>query len=319
MKGMKNLTLVKALRENTVDELGYPIILLGLWSGLTGLTWLVMRLGGERVQRNLFSGLAVLGMLATAIAFGQNDLANCASPGVSAWMILRHGEIHTQVDVSSLLLIGCGILLFFGMMSKNAQRVTRAEVNTGSQGDVVRLYAPEWCLKLGKLLSPTQPQPQEALAPETHLEPGLKMQHYDALRAAVITSVSSSVIAFASGMGLPVSTTYVAFAAVVSTGWADRIFERGDAQVKIGRTIWVVFCWFFSAVLAAFATAICAKAISMTFTLGVVLMIAVNLVIRTIMKRRADSQEERLHKETIERKQHLMEDAIVLDDDDDDE
>ena len=242
MKGMKNVGFVKALRENTVDELGYPVILFALWSGLTGLTWLLMRFGGEKVQRNLFSGLAVLGMLATAIAFGQNDLANCASPGVSAWMILRHGEIHTQVDVSSFLLIGCGLLLFFGMMSKDAQRVTRAAVNTGSQGDVVRLYAPQWCLWLGKRLSPRQPHPQEALAPETHLEPGHKVQHYDALRAAVITSVSASVIAFASGMGLPVSTTYVGFAAVVSTGWADRIFERGDAQVKIGRTIWVVFC-----------------------------------------------------------------------------
>lgn len=314
MKGMKNVAFVKALREMTV-ELGYPVILLALWSGLTGLTWLLMHFGGEKIQKNLFSGLAILGMLATAIAFGQNDLANCASPGVSSYMILKHGEIHSQVDVSSLLLVGCGILLFFGMMSKNAQRVTRAEVNTGSQGDVVRLYAPEWCLKLGKVLSPPQPHPQDALAPETPIEPGHKVQHYDALRAAVITSVSSSVIAFASGMGLPVSTTYVAFAAVVSTGWADRIFERGDAHLKIGRTIWVVFCWFFSALLAAVATAVCAKAISVTFTLGIALLIGVNLVIRAAMKRRADIQEERLQEEADARKQNLMDDAIVPDDD----
>ena len=64
-------------------------------------------------------------------------------------------------------------------------------------------------------------------------ETGKKI-HYDTLRASVITGVSASVIAFASGRGLPVSTTYVAFAAVLGTGLSDRVFSRGDADLKIG-------------------------------------------------------------------------------------
>ena len=81
------------------------------------------------------------------------------------------------------------------------------------------------------------------LAPEAALNEAGKKVHYDTLRASVITGVSASVIAFASGRGLPVSTTYVAFAAVLGTGLSDRVFARGDAESKIGRAIWVITWW----------------------------------------------------------------------------
>ena len=191
-----------------------------------------------------------------------------------------------------------------GMTTRNAQRVTRAEVNTGSQGDLVRLYAPQWCISLAKIIVP-KPHPDEALAPEPELTSNKKLQHYDALRAAVITSVTGSVIAFASGLKLPVSTTYVAFAAVIATGWADQIFLRGDASLKMGRTIWVVFCWFFSAFLAAAATGLTAKLISIGGTVGIVAALAVNLTVRTLMKRGADRQENRMQQEANERKKQL--------------
>ena len=103
---------------------------------------------------------------------------------------------------------------------------------------------------------------EASTAPQTEAKDHDEGFHFDALRAAVITSVTGSVIAVASGLGLPVSTTYVSFAAVISTGWADRIFHTGDAVVKMGRTIWVVFCWFFSAFIAALATAIMLHIIS---------------------------------------------------------
>ncbi len=253
IKGMSHVDFVASIQKTTFEALGAPAVLTIVFAVLAFLSWMALRLGGEIIQKNLFAGMAVLGMLATAIAFGQNDLANCASPGVSSLMILQHlGEdvkMLAEVPVSIYLLLLCGVLLALGMATRTAQRVTRAEVNTGSQGDVVRLYAPKWCVTLAKQFIKER-KPDEALAPEPHFTEKHKLQHYDALRAAVITSVSGSVIAFASGMGLPVSTTYVAFAAVIATGWADRIFVRGDAHLKMGRTIWVVFCWFISAFIA---------------------------------------------------------------------
>ncbi|HOL93421.1 MAG TPA: inorganic phosphate transporter [bacterium] len=308
MKGMNNVGFVQVVRSLTFDQLGAPLVLIALWAVLSLAAYIVLNAGGDRFYQKLFAALAVVGMLAIAFAFGQNDLANCASPGVAAFMILRHGEVAPKIDVPSWLLLVCGILLAVGMTTRNAQRVTRAEVNTGSQGDIVRLYAPRWCLWIAqKFVKP--PHPEEALAPEPELDPNKKLQHYDALRAAVITSVSASVIAFASGLGLPVSTTYVAFAAVVATGWADRIFLRGDAALKIGRTIWVVTGWFLSAFIAGLSTAFCAKAISLWGTIGLLVCLAINLTVRYYMKRRADQQEERLMREALERRQQLFKGA----------
>ncbi|MBI1388709.1 MAG: inorganic phosphate transporter [bacterium] len=315
IKGMKNVAFVKSFNAMTLDRLSDSwviVVLIALWAIMSILAWGSLKLGGERLERKLFPGLAVVGMLAIAVAFGQNDLANCTSPGLASIMILRHGELAPQVDVPSWLLLICGLLLFVGMSTRNAQRVTRAQVNTGSQSDVVRLYAPRWCLWLASWITPKQhidesgEVEEEVLAPEAQDPESKKLQHYDALRAAVITSVSASVIAFASGLGLPVSTTYVSFAAVVSTGWADRVFLRGDALIKLGRTIWVITCWFLSAFIAAIATGLSATLISVWGTLGIAIALAVNLIIRSIAKNRAEAQEERLRKEAAERKKIMF-------------
>ncbi|MBN2326229.1 MAG: inorganic phosphate transporter [Candidatus Omnitrophica bacterium] len=308
IKGMKNVAFVKTIRSFTLDELGVPFVLLALWCVLSIIIWAVLQLGGEKFNRHLFSSLAVIGMIAIAIAFGQNDLANCASPGVASYMILRHGELAPEIDVPSWLLLISGLLLALGMTTRNAQRVTRAAVNTGSQGDIVRLYAPNWCIRIASLFAP-KPQPEEALAPKPEIAPSKKLQHYDALRAAVITSVSASVIAFASGMGLPVSTTYVSFAAVVSTGWADKIFQRGDAKLKLGRAIWVVTCWFLSALLAALLTGFCSYMITVLGTIGIIVCLIINLTTRWFMKRKSDQQEERMQQEATERRQKLVGDS----------
>ncbi|MEW6238449.1 MAG: inorganic phosphate transporter [Candidatus Omnitrophota bacterium] len=304
MKGMKNVDFVKFLRKATFDEFGAPLVLFSSWAVMASFVWLLLRIGGDAIRRKLFGGMAVLGMLATAFAFGQNDLANCASPGIAAWMIIKEKHLAYNSNVPLWFLLLCGCLLAMGMATRNAQRVTRAEVNTGSQGDVVRLYAPRWCVGLAKFLLPKQKT--DALAPQPVLdESHRKLQHYDALRAAVITSISGSVIAFASGRGLPVSTTYVAFAAVIATGWADRIFARGDAVLKMGRTIWVVFCWFFSAFLSAVITGMGALVISRFYTIGILVLLAINLLVRYYMDQRANRQEEILQLEAAERKKAI--------------
>ena len=305
MKGMKNVTFVKAIKTSTFDTLGAPFALLIIWAGLSFLTFLAIHFWSKIVSKKLFAALAVLGMVSTAIAFGQNDLANCASPGLAIFMILQKGELAGSVDVHWFWLFCCGVLLFLGMTTKTAQRVTRAEVNTGSQGDLVRLYAPQWCIAVAKWIVPKTGQ-DHALSPKPLTSNQNKMQHYDALRAAVITSVTGSVIAFASGMGLPVSTTYVAFAAVIATGWADKIFARGDAALKMGRTIWVVFCWFFSALVAAVIAGVVAKIIHLGGTFGILIGLAGNLTVRYFMKQRADKHETHLKEQANLRKQALI-------------
>jgi hypothetical protein len=138
---------------------------------------------------------------------------------------------------------------------------------------------------------------QPVLAPEPELTEEGKKLHYDSLRASVITGVSASVIAFASGRGLPVSTTYVAFAAVLGSGLSDRVFDRGDAETKLGRAIWVISCWFIAPVIAVVATGGIATIVYQLSTIGLVICIGLNLTARYYFRRRADAHEKTYHQD----------------------
>ncbi|MEW6358200.1 MAG: inorganic phosphate transporter [Planctomycetota bacterium] len=271
----------------------------------TLLTHVVLVFTHRRGSRYLFYATAILGMVCMAFAFGQNDLANGASPGLAAFTLWRHGgapndlaNIASKIPIPLWALFGCGVLMAAGMFTQYAQRVTRAEVNTGSQFDHVALYAPQWCKVLARVFIRLRGR-GPALAPEPELSERGKKIHYDTLRASVITAVGGSVVAFASGRGLPVSTTYVAFAAVLGTGMADRVFRRGDADVKIGRAIWIITCWFLSPVIAIMATGCIARLIYHLSTPGLALAIVLNAGVRYGLKRQADAHERRHHPSTI--------------------
>ena len=301
LKGLKSVEGVRALREATIGTYGSGPFLLVLWGLYTLAVHLLMTLGRERATRLLFRITAIVGMICLAFAFGQNDLANCASPGLSALWLVRHAEQTTDmasnIPIPYWALAGCGVLMVVGMSTRNAQRVTRAAVNTGSQFDHIALYAPRWCRAIAVWLLRRQERKRDDLAPEPTRDEAGKRVHFDPLRASVIMAVSASVIAFASGRGLPVSTTYVTFAAVVSTGMADRTMSRGDADRKVGRTIWVVFCWFAGALLAMTASAGVAFVIVKLGVAGLVLCLLVNLTIRHLVARRSDRHEEIYHQE----------------------
>lgn len=303
LKGLSSLHVVSVVRSNTIDAWGAPLALLLLWAASTLLVYLALTLTGERGARSLFQCTALVGMLCMAFAFGQNDLANCASPGLSAFWLWRHSDesvrMATQIPISHWALFLCGLLIVLGMSTRHAQRVTRAEVNTGSQFDKVALYAPQWCQALARGLLRFRPKARD-LAPGPSLTEAGKKMHYDALRASVIMSVSASVIALASSRGLPVSTTYVAFAAVIATGLADRVMTRGDAELKVGRAIWVITSWFLAAAIAMVATALVAWAVYHLEIAGLALALGANLAVRYFARVRADEQERRVHRRAPE-------------------
>ena len=309
LKGLKNIAWVgqinawlRQLDESVEVGVASALLLLFLWGGFAIVIHILLVLFRRRAAKLLFPVLSVLGMVAMAFAFGQNDLANCASPGLAAVALLKEQdvEIGTKVPIAWWMLLICGLLMAFGMGTRNAERVTKAAVSTGSMGDHVALWAPRWCVQLATRLLEFRGR-APALAPRAGITPAGKTIHYDTLRACVIMSVSASVIATASSLGLPVSTTYVAFAAVVATGMVDRIFQRGDAELKLGRAIWVVSSWFLSALIAAVAAAIVARTVYHLHILGIVGCVVVNLLVRQTLKRRADAQATRIEEEAYER------------------
>lgn len=301
LKGMKAVPVVSHLREFIESHYGMGGFLLITWGILTLLVHVLLTVFQEKLSRRLFGILAILGMLCLAFAFGQNDLANGASPGLSAFWLWKNAEqgsrIASSIEIPWGMLALCGLLMVIGMTTKSAQRVTRAAVNTGSQFDHIALYAPGWCRAIARQILRLRPQGPD-LAPPPHLSDQGKRIHFDPLRAAVIMSVSASVIAFASGKGYPVSSTYVTFAAVVASGMADRTMARGDADLKIGRTIWVIFSWFAGGLLALVAGAVVAFLMLKAGTIGLLLALGGNFALRAFIRLRADRHEKKYHPQT---------------------
>jgi len=301
LKGMKAIPLIETLRGLITAHFGMGGFLLITWGLLTLMVHMLITLFQERLTKRLFGILAILGMLCLAFAFGQNDLANGASPGLSAFWLWKNADVSTtiasKVPIPVWMLAACGVLMVIGMTTKSAQRVTRAAVNTGSQFDHIALYAPRWCRALARQFLRLRPKGPD-LAPPPQLSEKGKRVHFDPLRAAVIMSVSASVIAFASSKGYPVSSTYVTFAAVVATGMADRTMARGDADLKIGRTIWVIFSWFFGGLLALVAGAAVAFLMLKTSTLGLFIALGANFGLRAFVRLRADKHEKKYHPKT---------------------
>ena len=301
-KGMKHVGFIKYLNEHVVSRYGDAVVVLFLWGVFTIAIHALLVVYRKRAARVLFPALAVVAMIAMAFAFGQNDLANCASPGLSTLALIDRGDVNigTQADIPLWALFACGLLLVLGMGTKNAERVTRAEVATGSMSDHVGLWAPQWCVGLATHILRLRGR-APTLAPMVTVTETGKTMHYDSLRACVILSVSACVIATASGLKLPVSTTYVDFAAVVATGMADRILQRGDAALKLARSIWVVFSWFASAAIASTASAVLCLALVHLGTPGIAGGLVASVAIWVHIKRRADVQAKRVQEEAYER------------------
>jgi phosphate/sulfate permease len=305
-KGLRGIEAVRVLKAQVFDTYGEPMTLLFIWAGMTLVTHVFLVLTGRWGTRYLFHAMAVLGMVAMAFAFGQNDLANCAAPGLAAFTLWRGAvaEGHVLTDVAGIAarvnipmwaLFACGVLMASGMFTPYAQRVTRAAVNTASQFDQVDLYAPKWCKALARLLVRPRAAVEPLAPPPARDERGKKI-HFDTLRAAVITGISAGVIAYASGRGLPVSTTYVAFAAILGTGMSDRVFTtRGDSELKVGRAIWVVTCWFLAPVICIVATGLVALLVFHLTLAGMVAAAVLNLTVRWLIKRLSDRHEAIYH------------------------
>ncbi|MHC4235907.1 MAG: inorganic phosphate transporter, partial [Planctomycetota bacterium] len=304
LKGMKAVGVVRSFRAAVIEPYGEIVVVLVLWCLFAILIHLLLVIFRKKAARVLFPVLAILGMLSLAFAFGQNDLANCASPGLAVYAIVNNLDegvaAAVTLDVPTWQLFICGLLLVAGMTTRNAHRVTRAGIRAGSQTDHVALWAPQWCIALADWFLRFRAR-ATSLAPKVTYTPTGKEMHYDALRACTITAVSASVIATASSLKLPVSTTYVTFAAVLATGLADRIFQRGDSALKLGRMIWVISSWFICAAIAALAAGIVCRLVYHLSIGGMLIALAANLTIRRVVVKRADAQEQRVQEEAYER------------------
>jgi len=117
---------------------------------------------------------------------------------------------------------------------------------------------------------------------------------FDLVRAAVNLMVASALIAWATSMKLPLSTTYVTFMVSMGTSLADQAWGRDSAVFRVTGVLAVVGGWFFTAMSAFSVAAIFATAIFFggAPVVLVLLGLVIFLIVRTHLVHRARSRDQ---------------------------
>jgi len=234
--------------------------------------------------------VVLCGTFSLAMAFAGNDLVNFIGVPIAGlesykeWIAsgiapneLYMGSLNGAIQTETyLLLIAGGIMVLTLWFSKKARSVTDTEVNLGSQGDVAEKFKPN---RVGRLLvkgairlgsSITSSIPNKLI---NTIDKSFKKQDldgdekpaFDLVRASVNLTVASALIAAATSLKLPLSTTYVSFMVAMGTSLSDKAWGRDSAVYRVSGVINVILGWFGTALIAFTVSAIFATLI---YTIG---------------------------------------------------
>lgn len=274
IKGAKGSFLMTSETQSWVSDNTLLIISVNL------LLWTVISYIISKVFKFSILRFVVLsGTFALAMAFAGNDLVNFIGVPIAGFESftefvasgvpaneLNMGFLSTKVKTDPRLLILAGLIMVLTLVfSKKARTVTETEVNLGRQGFGSERFSPN-------LLSRTLVQMGVGLANFYELIMPIKLQKkiglsfeevdlfsevdennkpaFDLLRASINLLVASILIAFATSLKLPLSTTYVSFMVAMGASLADKAWDRESAVYRVAGVVSVIGGWLFTAVIA---------------------------------------------------------------------
>ncbi len=263
---------------------------------------------------NIFRVIVLIGTFSLAMAFAGNDLVNFIGvpiAGYESYMMFVNdpSQTATTMTMESLLapvrtptgfLLAAGAIMVLALFfSKKARTVSKTEVNLARQSEgyerfssslfartIVRkaLDANKAIMKIlpGKVVETIDKRFDQALY-KRRKRIRKDESSFDILRASVNMFIASILIAFATSMKLPLSTTYVTFMVAMGTSLSDRAWGRESAVYRITGVMTVIAGWFFTAFTAFSVAFIFAYFISWGgITAAVIaILIAFGFVVRT--------------------------------------
>lgn len=273
-KGLKNSSFIgDGLRgwmtENTLAFIG---VLFAIW---TVICLVLVRL----FKVNVLKFIVLAGTFALAMAFAGNDLVNFIGvplAGFSSYeFYTSSGVAPTDLNMSVLgekaqantwMLLGAGAIMILTLwLSKKSAAVTETEINLSRQDSGKERFRSSFVSRLivrggmrfGELSSALLPK--KALEGITHRMDNEAVEidnesAFDLLRASVNLMVASILIAIATSLKMPLSTTYVSFMVAMGTSLADKAWDRDSAVYRVSGVINVISGWLLTALLA-FTTA----------------------------------------------------------------
>ena len=280
MKGLRD-TPFYGVFGGMVETNPVGVIAIGLvgWTVFSQLFMMIF-------QKSILIVVIAVGTFSLALAFAGNDLVNFIGVPMAAY--------HSYIDWSasgipasqysmtsleeavpteaSLLFLAGGIMVLTLWFSKKARTVADTEIDLSRQGEGSEKFTPNALsrvvVKAGTQLSlvyskvlPVSLQKKidnrfEKPVIDLPKDKTYEMPAFDMIRASVNLVVAGVLIASATSMKLPLSTTYVTFMVAMGTSLADRAWGRESAVYRVAGVFKVIGGWFFTAFVAFTASGV---------------------------------------------------------------
>ena len=285
-------------------------------------------------KTNVLRIIILVGTFALAMAFASNDLVNFIGvplAGLESYQLFMSDpsinpdtftmeSLLEPVQTPTIYLTIAGVIMIITLIfSKKSRSVTQTEIDLARQSEGYERFSASplarnilrmgleinkfflWLLpesairKLNKSFSKTQQSMKDGDMS--------KKPYFDQVRASVNLVVASSLIALATSLKLPLSTTYVTFMVAMGTSLSDRAWGRESAVYRISGVITVIGGWFFTAFAAFTFAFLMALFISWggVVTAAIAIAGAFAIIVKTYQyhKRRARKREQYDEKEQI--------------------
>ena len=232
---------------------------------------------------NIFKIIILAGTFALAFAFAGNDLVNFVgvplaaldsynewiASGAAADAFTMESLLKPTVANTFLLLLAGLIMVLTLWFSRKAQIVIQTSINLSSSNSgeqeqfgsslpgrvIVRAS-----MGLGRIINQIIPmgiqnginkrfEPKKLVKGETPLP-------FDYVRASINLVVSAILIASATSLKLPLSTTYVTFMVAMGSSFADGAWDRETAVYRVSGVLTVISGWFLTAISASTMAAV---------------------------------------------------------------
>ncbi len=261
-KGLKNLLSGHPAILWIGDHLLFSLFV--CWIICSLLLWFI-----QLFKVNILRITILSGTFALALAFAGNDLVNFIGVPVASFDAYRiahatgdtgmlMGALAENIPANMTFLLIAGLIMLVTLWtSKKAMHVSQTELKLASQDEgstqanssifsrtVVRVAMQGKWLIDRVLPASVQARIERRFEFEDIEHSGAP---FDMIRATVNLTTSAMLIAMATSLKLPLSTTYVCFMVAMGSSLADRAWGRESAVYRIAGVMTVIMGWFVTA------------------------------------------------------------------------
>ncbi len=309
IKGAKGASFMTSDIQDFIKASPWKIV------GVSFIVWTtVLQLCYWIFKINILRFIVLVGTFALAMAFAGNDLVNfigvplAGFESYKVWIASGAGDpeafsmasLAGKVKTDTYLLVIAGAVMVVTLWtSKKARRVVQTSLDLSRQdeGDerfgsslmaraIVRSTR-NLSMAFDKITPPVLKRALEKQYDQTAYRAKIAAMEdapsFDMIRASVNLVVASILIAFATSLKLPLSTTYVTFMVAMGTSLADQAWGRESAVYRVSGVISVIGGWFLTALIAFTAAFVVANIIYWGGTIAtiVLILLAAFLIYRT--------------------------------------